>query len=85
MHSDSIALRSHPGRAAFVFGIGRAACVESSMDTQLKCPHCGSNAFRLLKESDVLECLYCGRSSAFTVTSALQQAKVPAEAREPSE
>jgi transcription elongation factor Elf1 len=53
------------------------------MDTQLKCPHCGNNAFQLLKGSDVLECLSCGRSSVFTIASALQQA--PTEVTELSE
>jgi hypothetical protein len=36
------------------------------MDMPFKCPHCGSNAFRLLKGCDVLECVACGKTGAFT-------------------
>jgi hypothetical protein len=35
----------------------------------LMCPYCGSNAFRLVKESNVLECIICGRVSAFAIAS----------------
>jgi transcription elongation factor Elf1 len=55
------------------------------MDMPFKCPHCGSNAFRLFKGSDVLECVTCGKTGAVTVPSAFQQTRAPAKAREPSE
>ena len=55
------------------------------MTMPFKCPHCGSNAFRLLKGSDVLECVACGKTGAVTVAPAFQQPMTPATAREPSE
>lgn len=41
---------------------------------QFQCPHCRSNAFRLLMDTtgrSQAECLDCGRVSPFTVTAML--------------
>jgi transcription elongation factor Elf1 len=35
------------------------------MPEPLKCPHCGSTAYRILKQPWTLECRNCGRSSSF--------------------
>ena len=45
------------------------------MDDLFKCPDCDSNAFRLLKEPDIVECLGCGRTQAYAVS----QRQVPSE------
>jgi len=32
------------------------------MDDLVNCPHCGGNAFRVVKHPETVECLGCGRA-----------------------
>jgi hypothetical protein len=40
----------------------------------VRCPYCGSNAFRMLKRPQIVECLTCGRCYSLDVASQLARA-----------
>lgn len=52
------------------------------MSAPLKCPHCGSTAYRVLKQHWMLECRDCGRNYPFDEWS---QPPLPTKPSKPPE